>query len=122
MQEEQTEAVTAERVARNDAIFREANEGIRAVAAAATGLQDDDLLPFLCECADVHCTEIIQLTAPEYEAVRSEPTRFVKAHGHVRNAHGWARVVEERDRYTVAEKVGEAAAIAAELDPRAEDE
>jgi hypothetical protein len=39
----------------------------------------------------------------------------------VRSAQGWARVVEELDRYTVVAKVGEAAEIATELDPRAGD-
>jgi hypothetical protein len=110
-------AISAERVARNDAVFREANEGIRAVAGQ-TELDETELVPFICECADVHCTEIVQLSTVEYEAVRSDPTRFLKAPGHERNAHGWARVVDEFDRYTVAEKVGEAAEIAAELDPR----
>ena len=110
-------AISAERVARNDAIFREANEGIRAVAEQ-TELSEDDLVPFICECADVNCTEIVQLSTEEYEVVRSEPTRFLKARGHERNAHGWARVLHEFDRYTVVEKIGEAAEIAAELDPR----
>jgi hypothetical protein len=113
-------AITAERVARNDAVFREANEGIRAVVDQ-TELSEDELVPFICECADVHCTEIVQLSTQEYEAVRSEPTRFLKARGHERNAHGWARVVEELDRYTVVEKIGEAAEIAEELDPRTAD-
>jgi hypothetical protein len=117
VQEERREELTAERVARNDARFRESNEQL-AVVAGALDFGQDDVLPFLCECADVNCTTIIQLTGREYEAVRRHPARFVNAQGHEVNAQGWARVVDEFDRYTIVEKVGEAGEIAAELDPR----
>ena len=120
MLREDGSGTSAERVARNDAAFREANDQINDVAQSFDR-EDGELLPFLCECADVSCTEIVRLTPTEYEAVRREPTRFLNAHGHVRNAEGWARVVEEFDRYTVVEKIGEAGEIAAELDPRAEE-
>jgi hypothetical protein len=116
-QQQQEQQVSAERIARNDATFREANERIR-VVAEATELGDDALLPFLCECADLQCTTILQLTGREYEEARANPRWFVKAHGHVRSAQGWARVVEEFERYTLVEKIGEAGAIAEELDPR----
>src|SRR4051794_37329338 len=48
-------AVQAERVARNNATFREANEGI-AAKAQQLGL-DAELIPFLCECVDERCTQ-----------------------------------------------------------------
>jgi thioesterase domain-containing protein len=107
----------AERVARNDAIFREANERIRA-AAASMQLEQSDMLPFLCECADESCTTIIKLTTSEYEAVRGAPTLFINAKGHHVNAEGWGRVVDEFDRYSVIEKLGDAGEIVLELDPR----
>lgn len=107
----------AERIGRNDATFREANEQIQG-AAAAMDLEDNGLLPVICECADVTCSTILQLTHAEYEAVREHPERFVNAHGHVVNGQGWARAVEERERYTVVEKVGDAAEVAVELDQR----
>lgn len=110
-------SMSAERVARNDAAFRDANEQINDVARSLERA-DGDLLPFLCECADVTCTEILKLTSVEYEAVRRDPTHFLNAHGHVRSGRPWARVVEEFDRYAVVEKVGEAAEIVEELDPR----
>lgn len=108
---------TAERVGRNDAIFRDANERINAVAGSFEH-DDIELLPFLCECADMTCTEVVQLNAHEYEAVRADPTHFINAHGHVVHGQGWARVVQEYDRYTVVAKIGDAAAVAVELDPR----
>ena len=116
VQEEQHE-LTAERVARNDARFRESNEQLLAVSEALD-FGSDELLPFLCECADVECTTIVQLTGREYERVRRSPVQFINARGHEENAHGWARVVDEFDRYTIVEKVGAAGELAAELDQR----
>ncbi len=109
--------MTAERVARNDARFRESNEKLLAVSEALD-FGSDELLPFLCECADVECTTIVQLTGREYERVRRSPVQFINARGHEVNAQGWARVVDEFDRYTIVEKIGEAGELAAELDPR----
>lgn len=117
MQAEDKSTASAERVGRNDALFREANERIKDVVTSYDH-EESELLPFLCECAEETCTEVVQLTADEYEAVRRHPTRFLNVEGHVRSAQGWARVLEEHDRYTVVDKVGEAAEIAVELDPR----
>jgi hypothetical protein len=116
LNEEQPDPVAA-RVARNDAIFRESNEEIARVASSF-GRGQDELLPVLCECADLTCTKVVQLTVREYEDVRRVPTWFINEHGHAASAQGWARVVVAFERYVVVEKVGEAAEIVAELDPR----
>jgi hypothetical protein len=107
----------AEAIARNDATFRAANER---VSDFANGLDDMDgtPLPFLCECADIRCTEIVRLTRAEYEAVRRDPTRFATVPGHEGDEDS-TTVVDENDRYAVVEKLGAAAEIAVELDPRA---
>ena len=53
---------------RNDAIFREANEGIR--EAAKEHLTDgDEQVPFLCECADPNCRELVLLALAEYQLI-----------------------------------------------------
>ena len=109
----------AARVARNDARFREANERISSTAESME-LDRSEVLPFLCECAEESCTTVLQLSQDEYEAVRAHPTHFINARGHADHGRGWVRVVDEFDRYTVVEKVGEAAEIVAELDPRRE--
>ena len=106
---------TAERVARNDATFREANEHI-AERAETYGVHG--LIPFVCECAEESCTEIVRLTMDEYTRVRADGARFLNEHGHVAAAQQHARVVEEHERYTVVEKIGRAGEIARELDPR----
>jgi hypothetical protein len=107
---------SAERVAVNDATFRLANESI---AELAESLDMDGRIPFLCECADRSCTDLLRLTLDEYESIRANPAYFAKVPGHEAAAHGWARVVEEHENFVVVEKVGEAAEIAEELDPRA---
>jgi hypothetical protein len=110
----------AERVARNDVTFREANERIER-AAVTMELEADVEVPFICECADVSCTELLKLSLEEYEAVRADPTHFLNARGHEVNALGWGRVVDEFDRYSVVKKIGEAGEIAAERDTRNQD-
>jgi hypothetical protein len=77
----------AERVARNHAIFREANERIRDVAASMH-VSASELLSFPSECADENCTTILKLTGSEYEAVRHTPTLFIYAKGHDVSAQG----------------------------------
>jgi hypothetical protein len=119
LEREQQETL-AERVGRNDATFREANERIREASKSMT-LDNGLLSPFICECANVECTEIVRMSCDEYEAVRANPTHFVNAPGHHVNALGWGRVVDEFDRYSVVEKIGDAGDVAAELDPRQEE-
>lgn len=112
---EATDTKTAERVARNDATFRDANEKIR---EAAEHYELVDRIPFICECADERCREIIQLGRSEYEDVRRDPRWFLNAPGHHVAAQGWALVVDDRGEYVIVEKIGRAGEIAANLDGR----
>jgi hypothetical protein len=68
-----------DRVARSDAV-REANQEIRDAAAKH---DVRERVPFLCECADVRCTEIVRLSLADYDEVRADRTRFVVAPGHL---------------------------------------
>ena len=108
--------VIAARVAENDARFRQANENIRAAAERA-GMER---VPFVCECADLTCTKVVRISLDKYEEIRASGRRFLNAPGHLAADQGWSRPVEEGDGYQVVEKLGEAAAIAQNLDPRAE--
>jgi len=58
----------------------------------------------------------MRLTRPEYEAVRSEPTRFAVLPGHVFSRA--ERVVEEHDGYLTVEKNEDVRGIVEETDPR----
>src|SRR5438045_8600302 len=102
----------AERIARNDATFRHANEQIERAAEHA----DVELVPFLCECADERCTEIVRLTLADYEAVRADPRWFLNFPGHERGSRPHVRVVDDRGDYVVVEKLGKAGEIVEDLD------
>ena len=100
-----------ERVGKNEALFREVNERIREITT-----YDSDV-EFLCECGDPECAQPIVMTIHEYEAVRSDPTRFVVVPGH--EVPALERVVEETDRFAVVEKrPGTPTELAVETDPR----
>jgi hypothetical protein len=109
---------TEERIAKNDATFREANARIHAVA------YENDLtgypVPFICECADLGCTSLVRLRLQEYAHVRAEPRWFLNIPGHEVAAQGAATVVERHDGYVIVEKTGHAGEVAealAESDP-----
>lgn len=103
--------------ARNQTIFREMNEWTRENNEARLGhgrLTDI----YLCECSDGACTDPIDLTIEEYEAIRSSPTTFAIALNHENPEID--RVISEHDGYAEVEKFfGEARRIAAASDPRA---
>ena len=108
-----TAGLSAERIGRNDAIFRNANEGI---SAAAQAEEIDDRVPFICECADPACREIIQMSMEDYFEIREDPRLFLNVPGHEASAQGWAQVVESHDRYLVVEKIGPAGEVAEQLE------
>ena len=105
--------VTAERIARNQSVFRDANERIR--EAAEEHGAGTHPVPFVCECAAPGCREMLRLTLAEYRSIRRDPARFLVASGHQAAARGLAEVVAENEGYAVTEKLGEAKAVAEEL-------
>ena len=105
-----------QRLARNEAFFREVNESIR--GAAGSQGSDGHVYEFLCECADTGCSQRVSLSVAEYELVRADGRRFVIAPGHVVPAI--ETVVAHSGDHAVIEKVGPAGETAAELDPRAD--
>lgn len=102
-----------QRIGANESLFRETNEGIE------RGLwpgEEDQRVPFRCECALPECAEAIRLTPAEYEHVRSDPRSFVVVAGHeIPRAEV---VVERHTGYVLVEKIGEAGAVAEARDPR----
>jgi len=59
-------------------VFRGVSEsGVRGPARSTSGSsrspRDAAHHQFLCECADTHCVEIIELSISEYESIRSSP-------------------------------------------------
>lgn len=102
------------RLAENELIFREVNERVRAIASAHGA--DDHVYEFYCECSNADCTFQVRASLADYEAVRAEPTRFLIAPEHA--LPEIEVVVDRSDEWWVVEKVGEAAELAEELDPR----
>jgi hypothetical protein len=104
-------SVRDERLARNEAFFRELNERLEAVTPESA----TDLV-LVCECADEDCAQRLVLHPGEYEAVRAHETHFVVAHGHADPRI--EDVVRRTDRFEVVAKRGAAAEVAEDLDPR----
>ena len=101
------------RIGENESLFRSANEQIE-LEAETSGYRGEKV-PFLCECPDMSCTDVVRLTLEDYESIRAGPTRFFVVPGHqaVAVTAGAAIVIEERDDVCISEKVGVAGEIAA---------
>jgi hypothetical protein len=100
-----------ERLAINEALFRNVNEGVRAGRPSA-----GPTLAIRCECGALGCNRILEIDAALYEAVRAHPRRFVLLEGH--EIPAVERVVERHGEFEVVEKVGESGDIAEVTDPR----
>jgi hypothetical protein len=98
------------RVARNEALFREVNERIKGVG------EDAETLLLLCECGDLECREVVEMTPAEYEAVRAGSERFFLVSGHEDLTVD--RVVDQAAGFLVVEKLDEGGDVARDLDPR----
>jgi 5-bromo-4-chloroindolyl phosphate hydrolysis protein len=105
----------AERLARNESRFREINERVEHDLEPILE-QQDELIPFVCECGRPSCTQAIELSVAEYEAVRGDPTRFIVVDGH--EISDVEDVVERHDRYLVVQKHPETWEIVEQTDPR----
>ena len=107
-----------ERLAGNEALFREVNERVAEIAEQFCEVVPTvDPIEFTCECASPACTELIAMTLVEYEAVRRMPTHFALVPGH--ELAGIERVVDRHPGYRVVEKQDDdAERVATETDPR----
>ena len=103
-----------ERKGENEAFFRELNERLEQRAAEKQAASD--AFEIVCECSLETCTQRLSVTFAEYESVREDETRFVVAVGHADPRI--ERIVSATVGYDVVEKLGVAAEVAAERDPR----
>ena len=72
-----------------------------------------------CECANARCVSMVEIKPADYEAIRANPRRFAVLPGHL--DADIEHVVTEAEGYQVAEKRGEAAAVAEALAPQGDD-
>jgi hypothetical protein len=104
-----------ERIAKNEANFREINErleqGLRQVH------HNPDVLTFICECGEQTCDQHVRLSLGEYEQVRLDSRHFAVVPGHTFPAV--ERVLSSNDRYEVVEKVGQSTSLVDNRDQRA---
>ena len=104
----------AERVAKNEALFRGVNERIAETAQRfETGEAE-----FVCECADATCTDRVAASLEEYEEVRTDGAQFLVSPGH--EDERYERVLEDRKRFRIVEKLHRVGRLARRLDPRAQ--
>lgn len=94
-----------ERLAANEARFREINEAAQPQRERGAGGR------FVCECGDLSCTTWLTMPLDEYEEARRHPRRFVVAQAHeipdretvVARGEGWSVVEKPEDVAHVVE-------------------
>jgi hypothetical protein len=101
---------TKRRVASNQALARLVNEAMRTD-------RPHEAIAFTCECGQIGCNQLIQLTRDEHNRVRAHPRRFAIVAGH--EIVEIETTVEHHDRYAVVEAYDPAAgAVADRTSPR----
>jgi hypothetical protein len=101
-----------ERLAANEALFREVNERISEIS----GDRKLDELEVLCECIDEGCNQRMSMSRGEYERLRQSPTQFAVVLGH--EQPDVETVVAARSGYAIVNKIGVGAQVAEDSDPR----
>jgi hypothetical protein len=83
----------------NEAAFRAANENLK---ASLVSLEELGRVPFICECSDGDCMEVVDVPLATYDGVRARPNDFLLQAGHETPTD--ERVVARYDGYVVVEK------------------
>ena len=105
-----------ERQARNEALVREVNERIAALAGSSAIWNDDDTIELMCECGtDGGCDAWLRMPAAAYEKVRAQDDRFVVRPGH--ETPELEVAVDWTDDYVIVDKI-QALEWLVEDDPR----
>jgi hypothetical protein len=103
------------RLARNEAMFREANERVEDINRTFGEITGS--FEIFCECRDRACTERISVPVAVYERVRGNAKHFLLCVGH--EDPEVDRLLEDHETYVIVEKEGdEAERVAEESDPR----
>jgi hypothetical protein len=95
------EELRNERLVKNEQAARAYNNRRLQFEVSDETDQDEDV-PFLCECGDEACAEAMEMSPDEFISVHSAPNRFAVLPGHVLGDVEW--VVETGDSYWVVEK------------------
>lgn len=104
-----------EQIGLNEAVFREVNERIEALAE--TFDLKSEPLDLVCECGDAGCVQRLTMSHAEYEQLRSNPHQFAVHPGH--EIPEVEEVVDRRKGYDiVAKDSGVPEQVAEQTDPR----
>lgn len=103
------------RIGRNEALFRQVNERLEEMN---TGLEElTDVMALVCECADLDCSEQIEMSHSDYEEIRSDPALFAVKPGH--EAAGVEEIVRRAGGFDVVRKhAGQPTRLAEATHPR----
>jgi hypothetical protein len=106
-----------ERLAGNEALFREVNERVAEVASHHEVETRTGAVDFTCECGRMECSETMMMTIAEYEVIRAHATHFGVVPQHEQPEI--ETVIERHPGYFVVEKrEQDAQEVAQETDPR----
>ncbi|MBA2333235.1 MAG: hypothetical protein H0V94_10655 [Actinobacteria bacterium] len=100
-----------QRMAENEALFREVNERVQDAVTHGDATYD-----YFCECANVDCTFRVTLVPADYEAVRADSKQFVVLPGHY--TPEVEQLVADHGTYWLVRKDGEAGEMVEKLDQR----
>jgi hypothetical protein len=89
------------RMEENERSFRDANERLHELAERR-GVTDEQLVPFLCECADDTCLGSVRITLDRYAEVHLDRDMFVILPGHLRLES--EDIIEATEYYEVTKK------------------
>ena len=91
-----------ERIVKNNQTFRAANERIKEKSDQYGSPLER--IPFLCECPQEGCREILRLTVAEYSGVRANPNHYFTTPEHAGADAPVGRVISREEGYVVVEK------------------
>lgn len=102
------------RVGLNEAVFREINERIEALADEFAVRADK--LDLVCECGNAECAERIRMPRAEYAEVRSDATQFAVVTGHD-DANAESVIARRKGYDVIRKREGAPARLAQETAP-----
>jgi hypothetical protein len=102
------------RAAQNQSTFRLVNEQLENLASTFQFVSHTGV--FICECADMTCTQQVEMTMAEYEEMRADPNRFVVLPGH--EIPDVEDVIRRAEGFVVVSKIGVGDEIVRQTDPR----
>jgi hypothetical protein len=95
------------RAARNQALFRAVNEKILEINESFGALNGS--ISVACECAQVDCVKVLEISADAYRAVRKNPRTFVVLADHI--FPDVEIVLSRHAGYAVVEAIGRGAQV-----------